>query len=133
VISSRHLGLDREDSSVGQFGRKLTQIVDQLKVVIKSGDRLMIFCQFDDLTAKVVKALAIRNIITLQVQGSVFQKAKTLRVFQKDDPGPNDPRVVMLKMDDDQSAGLNLTHLNLAIFVYPLLAANQTEYEAYET
>jgi hypothetical protein len=36
-------------------------------------------------------------------------------------PGTNDPRVLLLKMDDEQSAGLNLTNLNHVIFVHPLL------------
>ena len=36
-------------------------------------------------------------------------------------------------MDDEQSAGLNLTKLNHAIFVHPLLADSQQEYVAYET
>jgi SNF2 family DNA or RNA helicase len=134
VVSSRHLGLDRaEDASGGQFGRKLTEIVDKVKEIIATGDRLIIFCQFDDLTVKVVDALESRKIVALQVQGSVQKKTKTLSVFQKDKPDASDPRVLLLKMDDEQSAGLNLTNLNHAIFVHPLLAANQAEYEAYET
>jgi SNF2 family DNA or RNA helicase len=36
-------------------------------------------------------------------------------------------------MDDEQSAGLNLTNLNHAIFVHPLFANNQQEYDAHET
>ena len=48
-------------------------------------------------------------------------------------PAKNDPRVLLLKMDDEQSAGLNLTNLNHAVFVHPLLAGSQQEYDSYET
>ena len=35
-------------------------------------------------------------------------------------------------MDDEQSAGLNLTLLNHAIFVHPLLAQSAKQYNKYE-
>ena len=62
-----------------------------------------------------------------------MQQTKSIAVFQKDEPDKNDPRVLLLKMDDEQSAGLNLTGLNHAVFVHPLLAKCQQEYDAYET
>jgi SNF2 family DNA or RNA helicase len=36
-------------------------------------------------------------------------------------------------MDDESSAGVNLTTCNHAIFVHPLLADTQHQYNAYET
>lgn len=70
---------------------------------------------------------------SLQVSGTVTQQIHTISVFQKDVPAKGDPRVLLLKMDDEQSAGLNLTNMNHAVFVNPLLADTQQEYDAYET
>lgn len=133
VVSSAHLGLDRGDTVGGRFGRKLTSLVEKVEEIIASGDRLIVFCQFDDLKDKIVEALSDRAIDALQVRGSVAQQIKTLSVFQKEEPDEGDPRVLLLKLDDEQSAGLNLTNLNHAIFVHPLLANSQAEYDAYET
>ena len=36
-------------------------------------------------------------------------------------------------MDDESSSGVNLTTANHAIFVHPLLAIGQQQYNAYET
>ena len=50
IVSADKLGLDREDASGGRFGRKLTAVVGKVKEIIEEhGDRLIIFCQFDDL------------------------------------------------------------------------------------
>jgi len=133
VVSSTDLGLDNEDSSGGRYGRKLTAIIEKVQEIIASGDRLIIFCQFDDLKSKILEALSAYNIPAKEVKGSVQQQTKVLSVFQKEKLEKDDPRVLLLKMDDEQSAGLNLTYLNHAIFVHPLLAASQQEYDAYET
>jgi SNF2 family DNA or RNA helicase len=133
VVSSSDFGLEHEDSSGGQYGRKLTVVVEKVKEIIDEDDRLIVFCQFDDLKDKVRKALKEAGVASLQVEGNVQRRVKALSIFQKDKPAKDDPRVLVLKMDDEQSAGLNLTNLNHAIFVHPLLANNQQEYDAHET
>ena len=81
-----------------------------------------------------MEALEKSKLKTIQVKGSVKQQAKAFSVFQKDDPSQDDdPRVLLLKMDDEQIAGLNLTNLNHAVFVHPLLAGSQSEYDEHET
>jgi SNF2 family DNA or RNA helicase len=113
IIAADKLGLDREDASGGHFGRKLTAVVEKVKDIIeKEGDRLLIFCQFDDLKDKVKEALTCSDIKSLEVKGTVTQQISTLSIFQKDKPDKSDPRVLLLKMDDEQSAGLNLTVCN---------------------
>ena len=44
-----------------------------------------------------------------------------------------DPRVLLLNIKDESASGANLTLANHAIFVHPLLAASQQEYNACET
>jgi SNF2 family DNA or RNA helicase len=97
------------------------------------GDRIIVFCQFDDLKNKVGEAFKDSKIEALQLNGPVSRQIKTVSIFQKENPDKKDARVLLLKMDDEQSAGLNLTNLNHAIFVHPLLAGSQQEYDAYET
>jgi hypothetical protein len=69
----------------------------------------------------------------LEVKGSVSQKTKALDVFQKEVPGKDDPRVLLLTMNDESAAGVNLTNCNHAIFVHPLLTDTQKQYEMYMT
>lgn len=138
IVPADNLSLDRGDSHGGKFGAKLTAVAKKVKEIIsdvghKKGDRLIVFCQFDDLKDKVKEALLHHGITSLEVRGTVAQQINTLSIFQKDEPDKKDPRVLLLKMDDEQSAGLNLTNLNHAFFVHPLLASTQIEYDAYET
>ncbi|KAL7565128.1 hypothetical protein ACA910_021509 [Epithemia clementina (nom. ined.)] len=133
VISSKRLNLKVKDDSRGQYGCKLTAVVQKVKEIIEAGDRVLVFSQFDDLKDKVAEALMESGMKTIQVKGSVKHQVKSLSVFQKEKPSSDDPRILLLKMDDEQSAGLNLTNLNHAIFVHPLLAGSQQQYDAYET
>lgn len=87
----------------------------------------------DGLAEKVKDALSDSGIVSVEVKGTVAHQISTISVFQKEKPAKGDPRVLLLKMDDEQSAGLNLTNLNHAVFVHPLLADSQEEYDAYET
>jgi hypothetical protein len=102
IASTDRLGV-KNDVSSGRFGRKLTSVIEKVQEILTNGndDRIIIFCQFDDLKALVAAALQARNIQSQQID--------TLSIFQKDVPDKGDPRVLLLKMDDEQSAGLNLT------------------------
>jgi hypothetical protein len=110
IVATDRFALDRSDESTERFGRKLTLVVEKVKEIIgQHGDRLIVFCQFDDLKTKVKEALEEHNISSLEVKGTVTQQIKTVAIFQKETPEPSDPHVLLLKMDDEQSAGLNLT------------------------
>lgn len=112
----------------------MSTIVNKVQEIIKgSDDRLILFCQFDDLKAKVIEAHNDASSEAVSLEGTVKYTCHGVSVCQKDAPDPSDPRVLVLKMDDEQSAGLNLTRLNHAVFVHPLLACSLTEYDAYET
>lgn len=87
----------------------------------------------DDLLEKIKEALSASGIRSVEVRGTVSQQINIISVFQKDEPAKDDPLVLLLKLDNEQSAGLNLTNLNHAIFAHPLLADTQQEYDAYDT
>ena len=99
--------------------------------MVDDNDRVIVFIQFQDLKQKVADALHQRGVKTLQVKGRVSVQIKVLDVLQKEVAGPSDPRVLLLMMDDESSAGVNLTTCNHAVFVHPLLASTQQQYDAY--
>lgn len=140
MISARDLGTDQSGGGDGNskgegsvYGAKLTAIVKNVKSIVKDGDRVILFVQFQDLKDIVAEALESNGVKTLQVKGTVNQQIKALSILQKEIPDKKDPRVLLLTMDDESSAGVNLTTCNHAIFVHPLLADTQQQYEAYET
>lgn len=93
----------------GKYGAKLTKLVNKVKQLVGANDRVIVFVQFPDLKAKVVEALEDNSIRCLQVKGSVDKQVKALDILQKEIPEPGDPKVILLTMDDESSAGVNLT------------------------
>jgi len=136
VISARDLGMEQDSKGEDEgsaYGAKLSAIVKNVKSIVKQNDRVIVFVQFQDLKEKVAEALERVGVKTLQVKGTVNQQIKSLSILQKEVPDKKDPRVLLLTMDDESSAGVNLTTCNHAVFVHPLLAGTQQQYEAYET
>ena len=133
IVTGKELGCNVTHKAGGQWGAKLTTIVKAVKGLVADGDRVLVFVQFKDLKAKVAEALEADGIKTLQVKGTVQTQIKSLDVMQKDELAKNDPRVLLLTMDDESSSGVNLTNANHAVFVHPLLANSQALYDAYET
>lgn len=133
IASAIALGADEQQAGGGRYGAKLTSIVDKVKEVVANGDRAIVFSQFDDLKKKIGEALLDSGVKSLEVEGTVQKQVKTLDILQKETPAKDDPRVLLLTMDNESSAGVNLTTCNHAFFVHPLLADSQQQYDAYET
>ena len=76
------------------------------------GDQLIVVVQFDDLKDKIKKALTDEGILSLEIMRNTRKLIKAEEPFQKRKLRTNGPRVLLLKMNDEQSAGLNLTNLN---------------------
>ena len=133
IASAKDLGAERDNAQGGQYGSKLRAIVDKIAQLVHDGDRVIVFVQFDDLEDKVSEALQKSGVKSLRVKGTVQQQVQALNVLQKEIPDKEDPRVLLLKMDDEKSSGINLTTCNHAVFVHPLLADSQQQYDAYET
>ena len=104
IVAATHLGADG-DANSGNFGAKLTKIVKHTKELIDGGDRVILFVQFDDLKEKVMQALEEMKVNALQVSGDVRKKTKALDVIQKEIPDKNDPRCLVLTMNDESAAG----------------------------
>lgn len=109
-VKGSHLGLGREVEKSGRFGRKLTLLAARVKLITeKQNERVIVFCQFDDLQKTVLEALKEVRVIATVMKGSVREMTKIVDVFQRKVPEDGDSRVLLLKMDDEQSSGLNLT------------------------
>mmetsp|Transcript_5343 Transcript_5343/g.5881 ORF Transcript_5343/g.5881 Transcript_5343/m.5881 type:complete len:626 (-) Transcript_5343:87-1964(-) len=134
VVRSTNFTVNSTDESRDvEDGSKLTKMIQTIQGIIADGDRMIIFAQFDDLIERIAQTMKRNGIQTVQVKGRVEEQVKRLKPFQAESPKEGEPRVLLLKMDDEQSSGLNLTMLNHILFVHPLLATTQQQYDAYET
>ncbi|KAJ3321351.1 hypothetical protein HDU76_014120 [Blyttiomyces sp. JEL0837] len=131
-------GLDKDgttDAGVsGEFGAKLTQLVDILRNKVGKDERALVFVQFPDLILKVAEALDAEGIRYLQIKGTATQKSKALQEFQTEGAkGKDVVRVLLLNVVDESAAGANLTVANHVIFLGPLLGTSHEWTMACET
>ncbi|KAI0372611.1 hypothetical protein BV20DRAFT_1119632 [Pilatotrama ljubarskyi] len=131
IVKADSLGIDDEarDGRGKHYGLKLEKIMELIKKTIPKDERVLIFVQFPDLTAKVAEALQSYRVPFLEIKGSASQKSKNLEKFQND----SEERVLLLNVMDESASGANLTSANHAIFISPLLAPTQEIYDACET
>ncbi|KAI8996425.1 hypothetical protein BD414DRAFT_477931 [Trametes punicea] len=131
IVKADTLGVDDEarDGRGKHYGLKLEKIMELIKKTIPKEERVLIFVQFPDLTAKVAEALHSYRVPFLEIKGSASQKSKNLEKFQND----SEERVLLLNVMDESASGANLTSANNAIFISPLLAPTQEIYDACET
>ena len=135
------------------FGSKLRRIAATVAGIVADGERVLVFAQFPDLMDKIDEALAAAGVRAAQLRGSVHKKTAALSAFQDADVAAADaaaigaaaaagggvadadssPRVLLLNVRDESASGANLTSANHAVFVHPLLASSQHEYDACET
>ena len=119
-IVSGNLFASREPASPDSPIRaKLSAIVDKAREIVERGDWAIVFVQFDEFKQPVAYVLQKCDVNSLQVKGALGQQVTALSVLQKENPDKNDPRVILLKMDDATSPGVNLTTCNHAIIVHP--------------
>ncbi|CDO78139.1 hypothetical protein BN946_scf184710.g4 [Trametes cinnabarina] len=131
IVKAETLGVDDEarDGRGKHYGLKLEKIMELIKKTIPKDERVLIFVQFPDLTAKVAEALHSYKVPFLEIKGSASQKSKNLEKFQND----SEERVLLLNVMDESASGANLTSANHAVFISPLLAPTQEIYNACET
>jgi len=126
------LGSDESFSVTGQFGCKLSTIIEKVKAIAED-ERVLIFVQFPDLMSKVEEALTVNGIKVLKIQGSAHQMANAMEKFQRETIAKGDERVLLLELHNESASGANLTTANHAIFVHPLHVASLQKYIACET
>jgi len=113
-----------------QAGSKLAALASHLKKLHQSGEKALLFCQWEDLKRRVSHALEAFGVSHFQLTGSVYQRAEVLRRF-KEEAGPNAKTVLLLSLEHAAS-GTNLTAANHVIFIHPMYATSAERAVAYE-
>ena len=93
-----------EALEMGVHGTKMAHLVQLLKDLPKD-ERVLVFVQFPDLMRQVSEVLEEAGIKTLKLRGSVHQQTGALDLFQKEELGPKDARVLMLMSRDESASG----------------------------
>ncbi|KAI9753984.1 MAG: peptide transporter ptr2 [Chaenotheca gracillima] len=130
VVRANELdGVDQGSQSVENMGGKLEAVINLIKFEIDTDDQVLLFVQFDDLMDKVSYALDI-NKISHQVMRAKSRKAENVISDFQTETGKDKRKVLILNVADESAAGANLTNANHVIFLSPLLADTQYQYDS---
>ncbi|KAJ6260535.1 DNA repair protein RAD5 [Drechslerella dactyloides] len=127
LIRVSSLGADND--TITTHGAKLDALVELLKTDIPSDERVLVFIQFPDLLKKVEYVLQDAGVTVTRLSGSSRAKSSDLAYFQSD----KSTRVLLLEVMGETAAGANLTMANHVVFLSPLLAIHDQQYQATET
>ncbi len=92
-------------------------------------DKIILFCQWDDLKKKIEVSLRTYNLPFIMLKGAAAMKTKTLRLFGESKT--NSPRILLLSLESAAS-GANLQMANHVLFAHPMNAVNVDKAIAYE-
>ncbi|KAL3480708.1 hypothetical protein BJX99DRAFT_266140 [Aspergillus californicus] len=109
-------------------GTKLDTLVDILRNKIPPTERALLFIQFPELMDVASKALHLANIKHTTISSTDRKATQKVEAFQKTSFGEN--KVLLLNLGSEMAAGLNLQCANHIIFLSPLLAQTQYDYDS---
>ncbi|GAB1218525.1 hypothetical protein ATERTT37_007784 [Aspergillus terreus] len=126
IINASTLGCDKDRST--RFGGtkmdKLVQIVGD----IPTNERALLFIQFPELIDIASKALDMAGVKHIAISATDRTSAQKVEQFQKTSFG--DSKVLILTLGSEMAAGLNLQCANHVIFLSPMLAQTQYDYDS---
>jgi hypothetical protein len=94
---------------------KIGNIIYYLKNKLTSGDKCIIFSQWDGMLTKIGNILKQENIDVLYCSGTVYQRKRTITKFQNDTKS----NIICLSSENCAS-GINLTSANKIILIEPI-------------
>lgn len=111
---------DETVTAQGPFGSKFASIVSQLQEVLSEDatNRVLLFCQMDQLREKLSEALDDAEIPFATLDGTPQQMHTAMQEFKS--ATGDESRVLLLALDE-RCAGANLTAANHVFFAHPLL------------
>ncbi|KAK6359728.1 hypothetical protein TWF696_000868 [Orbilia brochopaga] len=127
LIRVSSLGADND--TLTTHGAKLDALVELLRFRIPEDERVLVFVQFPDLLKKVECVLQSAGVTVTRLAGSSRNKSSDLAYFQSE----KSTRVLLLEVMGETAAGANLTMANHVVFLSPLLAVSDQQYQATET
>lgn len=116
------------DDTAKKAGSKLVALATHLQG-IAPGEKVLVFCQWEDLKKHIAETLQTMGVPHLQLSGSIYQRSDILRRFQ--DETQDGARVLLLSLEHAAS-GTNLTAANHVVFVHPMHATSAERAVAYE-
>ncbi|KAH2162340.1 hypothetical protein KXW33_001203 [Aspergillus fumigatus] len=120
MISAASLGFE-EDRSTQYGGRKMDKLVEIVKE-IPNQERAILFIQFPELIDVASKAFDLAKITHAVITA---RDTKKIEEFKK-----GNEKVAILQLGSETAAGLNLQCTNHVIFLSPMLAETQYDYDS---
>ncbi|RMZ69593.1 hypothetical protein GMOD_00006426 [Pyrenophora seminiperda CCB06] len=130
LIPMANLGLnDSDNQAAGQsFGKKLDAIV-QLVVKMPAADYGIVFAPNEE-TMRAVEKVLIHHLISYYSTRNKRIVSKAIEDFKANENPEGKKKLLVLNLASESAAGVNLTKANHVIFVSPLHAENQHNYES---
>eukprot|EP00435_Cladocopium_sp_Y103_P061078 s444_g22.t1 len=116
------------DDTAKKAGSKVLALATHLQG-IAPGEKVLVFCQWEDLKKHIAETLQTMGVPHLQLSGNIYQRSDILRRFQ--DETQDGERVLLLSLEHAAS-GTNLTAANHVVFVHPMHATSAERAVAYE-
>jgi len=103
---------------------KIGNIIYFLKTQLKSGDKVILFSQWDEMLKKIGTMLTAQKIKIVFCNGTVYQKKRAISNFCKD----NTINIILLS-SRNAASGINLTEANKIILLEPIYGSKEYRYD----
>ncbi|KAH3990038.1 hypothetical protein HBI26_002010 [Parastagonospora nodorum] len=130
LVKVTDLGSRTEPASERYFGRKMEDVI---KIISRfpRGDQGVIFAPNDETVEILEEVLDSHGVAYHSLRGCRgATSAKIIEDFKTNDDPDDQSKVLILNMGSESAAGANLVNANHLIFVAPLLAKTQYEYDS---
>ncbi|KAB8204542.1 hypothetical protein BDV34DRAFT_235683 [Aspergillus parasiticus] len=128
VMDASTLKCDERDRSAKYGGSKLDKMIEIIQAV-PTGDRILLFIQFPELIDVASKALELAKIKYTAIIATDRRAAQKVQHFQEAG-GFGENKVLILNLGSEMAAGLNLQCANHVIFLSPMFAQTQYDYDS---
>ncbi|GLA58790.1 hypothetical protein AtubIFM54640_008897 [Aspergillus tubingensis] len=127
IIAGSMLGEDSVDESAAYGGSKLDKLIEILNE-IPNDERALVFIQYPELIEVASKALDLAQIKHTAILTTDRKSMQKIAVFQE--ASLQEDKVLILNLGGEMAAGLNLQSANHVIFLSPMNAETQYDYES---
>ncbi|GAB1209695.1 hypothetical protein APSETT445_008476 [Aspergillus pseudonomiae] len=128
IMDASTLMRDEKDRITRYGGSKLDKMIEIIQVV-PTGDRVLLFIQFPELIDIASKALELAKIKYTSIIATDRRAAQKVQNFQEAG-GFGENKVLILNLGSEMAAGLNLQCANHVIFLSPMFAQTQYDYDS---
>ncbi|KAL5120891.1 hypothetical protein ACEQ8H_001078 [Pleosporales sp. CAS-2024a] len=130
LVKVTDLGSRCEPATQNYFGRKMEDVIGIVSTFPR-GDQGVIFAPNDETVELVEQVLDCHSVSYYSLRGCRgVMSAKMIEKFQASRDADDAAQVLVLNMGSESAAGANLVNANHVIFVAPLLAKTQYEYDS---